>query len=475
MSDYMFMLESHLTPSQAKVVAAVEDAARTQDIPVFLTGGAMRDMMGGFPITDLDFTLLGDPLPVSRVVTRNTGAKVLATDTVRKSIEIRFPSGVTAELAMARTERYPKPGGKPKIEPAPIHEDLLRRDFTINSIALSLHPASRGLLLDPTNGLADLEHRELRTNSHYAFYDDPARLIRLVRFRVRLGFVVDERTAQQYENARHAGMERHIGAASLFAELRHIAAQVNGGEVVAALDREKLMDLYSPALRGTKLNLATLGKLQKARQMVPFGLSIVDDHLSLFLYFLTEKLTQREKSELARNLGLPKTVLSAWKRLQPDARKLERAVRSPKLRRPSEVYDTLRTVPGEQVLFLYLHSAQRLVHDRIRNYLQKYLLAASEVTDKDVAAEGFQPGTRAFQRAREGMITARLDGRKWRPEDEKPQPTPRSKGRKTVSKAASKTPRKQTTAKKTGGSRRAPAKQPRTRKVTRRTTKRAAG
>ena len=76
------------------------------------------------------------------------------------------------------------------------------RDFTINSIALSLNPASRGLLLDPNNGVGDLERRELRAVSNYTLYDDPIRLLRMLRFKVRLGFTIEERTKMQYDNAR---------------------------------------------------------------------------------------------------------------------------------------------------------------------------------------------------------------------------------------------------------------------------------
>ena len=97
---------------------------------------------------------------------------------------------------------------KPQLSPATIHEDLRGRDFTVNAIALSLNQASRGLLLDPTNGLADLERKELRAIYNYVFYDDPVRLLRLIRLRVRLASPSSERTEQQYENARLAELEK---------------------------------------------------------------------------------------------------------------------------------------------------------------------------------------------------------------------------------------------------------------------------
>ena len=93
-----------------------------------------------------------------------------------------------ASVSNARTEKYSKPGGKPQIAPATIHEDLMRRDFTINAMALSLNRGSRGLLIDPANGQADLVNRELRTTNSYALFDDPSRIFRLIRFQYVLGF-----------------------------------------------------------------------------------------------------------------------------------------------------------------------------------------------------------------------------------------------------------------------------------------------
>src|SRR5207245_3802201 len=126
-----------------------------------------------------------------------TGATTVSTDENRKCAELVFPSGVTAQIAMSRQDKYARTGAKPQVSPATIQEDLRGRDFTCNAIALSLNRASRGLLLDPMNGLADIERRELRAINTYGFYDDPSRLLRLIRFQVRLGFTVEERTRMQ--------------------------------------------------------------------------------------------------------------------------------------------------------------------------------------------------------------------------------------------------------------------------------------
>ena len=418
MSDYMFMLESHLSPEQNRVLAEVQAAAAEANVSVFLTGGAMRDVMGGFAVRDLDFTVEGNALKLARAVAKKSGAEITFTDERRKCAELLFPGRVTAEIAMARQERYAKPGAQPQVEPATIHEDLRRRDFTINAVALSLNRASRGLLIDPTNGLGDLERKELRAVHNYTLYDEPARILRLVRFRVRLGLTVEERTAQQYENVRAEGLERRIMPRRLLEELREIADDPNPGEILRALEEEKLLPLFSPALAEGKLNLAGLAKLHKARQLIPYGAPFQVNNLPLLLSLMAEKLTAREKSELIAATGLGAAEVAAWRRLESLAGKLEHELKSPKLHRPFQVYEVLSKAPGEVVLLLLVRSNLRLVQDRIRNLFQKYLPAAVEVTDQEVVAKGGQPGTPKFVKIRNELIEARLNARPKRPAPE---------------------------------------------------------
>src|SRR3984893_8950214 len=294
MSDYMYMLESHLSSDQSRVVSEVQAAATHANVNVFLTGGAMRDMLGGFTILEIDFTVEGNATKLAETIAKKAGAKVLWADENRKVAQMLFPGGVHATIGMARQEKFPKPGAKPVVRPATIHEDLRGRDFTINSIALSLNPASRGLLLDPNNGVGDLERKELRAVSNYTLYDDPIRLLRLLRFKVRLGYNIEERTKMQYDNAREAQLETRIPPDALLEELRHIANEPNCADVVRVLEEEKLLPLIAPTLTAAKLNMPGLLKLQKAKQMVPFGIDIHLESMGLFLYFLGEDLNAKE-------------------------------------------------------------------------------------------------------------------------------------------------------------------------------------
>jgi tRNA nucleotidyltransferase (CCA-adding enzyme) len=429
MSDYMFMLDSHLSAEQRRVVAELETAAASANLNLFLVGGAIRDMLGGYPTRDLDFVVEGNALKFAKSVADSTGAAILHTDDNRRLVELLFAGSVYAQIAMARQEKYGRPGTKPHISPATIYEDLRNRDFTINAIALSLNRASRGLLLDPTNGASDLERHELRTVSSCTFYDDPIRLLRLLRLRTRFGYTVAERTQSQYNNAREAGVEKHISAAALLAELRHIASEPNPAEVLRVLDEEKFLSLYSPLLAGPRLNMAGLQKIQKAKSFLPFGTPYPMDDLALLLVGLAEKLTPKERAQLASSTGMDTPELLAWQKLEARTKKLESAIVSAKLQKPSRVWHVLSAAPGEDVVLLLSRTTQRLAQDRIKNFFQKYLPMSLEVTDRDVEEAGGVPGSKKWDAIRLQVIAARLDARPKKvipppPPPEIPEPVP---------------------------------------------------
>jgi tRNA nucleotidyltransferase (CCA-adding enzyme) len=424
MSDYMFMLESHLSADQFRVVGKMRDLAADAGLNVFLTGGAIRDMLGGFPVHDLDFTVEGSPQKLAKIAEKKFDAKITGVDEHHKSVHILFPGGVTVELTMAHQEKYAKSGAKPQISAAVIHDDLRSRDFTINAIGLSLNRASIGLPIDPTNGIGDVERKEVRAIHNYSFYDDPARMLRMIRLKVRLGFTIDERTRLQYENAREAEMLTRISPEALGAELRAVADEVNVADVMQALADEKLLDLYSPVL-GAKLDMAAFAKLQKARQMVPVGADFKIHSMPLFLEVLLAKLNAKERAALIKAADISRGEVTAWQKLAAVAKKLEKDLKNAKLNKASQLYSTIVKAPGEAVLYLVLNSTQRIVQDRIKNHFQKYLPMSLEVTDELVSAAGAQPGTPKFQKAKEQMILTKLDARpkKVAPVEE-PVPTP---------------------------------------------------
>ena len=423
MSDYIYMLESHLSPDQNRVVEDVQTAAGQANVNVFLTGGAMRDMLAGFRIRDLDFAVEGNALKVAKALCENAGAKTVLEDDIRKSAELVFPTGVTAQIVMSRQEKSARAGGKPQVTPATIQEDLRGRDFTCNAIALSLNKASRGLLLDPMNGLADIERHELRASSAYGFYDDPSRLLRLVRFRVRLGFTVEERTQMQVANARDAGVEKTIPPRALAEELKHIGTEDNPADILRALGEAGLLTLFSPVLAGPKINLPGITKFERLSRLLPDDARSRAARFGPFMWALTERLTPKEKQSLIATTEMLKAEVGQWQKLEARARKLETALRSARIRKASQVYQVVSPAAPDELLFLMYHSPLKPVQERLRNYYQKYLPAIQEITAEEWAALEGKPGTPRHHKAREEFIANRLDRRPPR-QPEAPPETP---------------------------------------------------
>ena len=191
MPDYMFLLESRLSPEQRAVLERVQELARSQEMNIYLTGGAVRDLISG----------PADPRPRFHRG-RESGAHGARTGKGRRESRDRKRAAAPLrndfrgrrrrlDCGGAR-RRYAHPGAKPDYRFAGITEDLRRRDFSINAIAISLNVQSRGLLLDPTNGLADLERQEVRALSIHAFTNQPIRLIRILRY-ARANGIQDDR------------------------------------------------------------------------------------------------------------------------------------------------------------------------------------------------------------------------------------------------------------------------------------------
>jgi tRNA nucleotidyltransferase/poly(A) polymerase len=336
-------------------------------------------------------------------------------------VELKLPGNVTASVGNARTEKYSRPGGKPQIAPATIHADLARRDFTMNAIALSLNRGSRGLLVDPCNGQADLVSKELRTTNPYAFFDDPSRVFRLFRFQHVFGLTVMPRTLSQLENVLLENHHASVPASALALEVRAGALDANAVAFLEALDSHELLKSISPSLTGAKLNSAGLTKFERlAHSILPSG---YEGGWFAFLSVLVEKLNLRERTEVVRAFELTPAETAVWKKLDAQVTKLETALKSPRIHRPSQVWELLSVVPSDEVLLVLYRSGARVVQDRIRAYYEKYLPLAQEITEEQVIEAGGKPGTPKFDKIWRTLTITRLNARPRKIEIE-PEPTP---------------------------------------------------
>jgi tRNA nucleotidyltransferase (CCA-adding enzyme) len=422
MSDYLFMLENHLDAAQNRAVMELQRLATAANMNVWLTGGAMRDMLRGAPIRDLDFTVEHDAVKTGKALAQALGGEVVSEDPLKRWVELALPGNITASIGNSRTEKYAKSGGKPQIAAATIHADLARRDFTINAIALSLNRGSRGLLVDPVNGQADLVNRELRTANPYAFFDDPNRLFRLVRFQHALGFALTPRTRSQLDNALLEDYLATASAAALATEIRAAALDPNALPFLEDLSARGMLNPLSTSLSGAKLNAAGLLRFGKgAHGILPSG---YEGGWLAFLSVLVEKLNIRERAEVVRAFNLTASESAVWKKLDAQTTKLEAALKSTRIHKPSQVWDVLSPASTDEVLLLLYRSGIRVVQDRVRAYYEKYLPLSEEITDELVLESGAKPNTPKFDKTKRAMITTRLNARPRKIEVLEPEPAP---------------------------------------------------
>src|ERR1700739_226405 len=312
MADYIYTMELRLTPDQMKGVGLVQDVVRAAGMNLYLTGGAIRDIISGFTIRDLDFTVQGNPLKLQKDFEK-AGAQVVGHDEDTRTLFLVLPGNVRAELGMARTEEYEKVGRPPVITAASIQEDLRRRDFTVNAMALSLNEGSRGLLLDPFNGVADIEAKLIRILHNYAFYEEPSRLIRATRFATRFHFTLEELTQARSDAAREGNYIDNISDRAIGYEIEQIAYEDDPLHILRLYEKEGWLKVLNPHWSAAKVDTASLAQLLKTKQQVR-ALGYTVDAAPAVMHFLTHRLGDRDIAAMQKLIPR-KSFVESWRKL----------------------------------------------------------------------------------------------------------------------------------------------------------------
>ena len=408
MADYIYTMELRLTPNQQKGVTLVQDIARAAGMNVYLTGGAVRDIISGFPIRDLDFTVQGNPLKLQKEFER-AGAVIGGADDDSHVIYLTLPGGVRAEVSTARTERYEKTGKPPIVTPATIIEDLRRRDFTVNAMALSLNPGSRGLLMDPFNGAADIEAKLLRILHNYAFVEDPSRLIRASRFSARFHWPLEERTQARYDSAKENNYIEYISNRAIGYELEQLAYEDDPLNVVRVLEKEGWLKILSAHWTVAKVDTNGLSQLMKTRQQM-IELGYAPDPAPAVLEFLTARLNDKETSDIRK--AIPRRDLAeAWRDLDQNAKDLAKRLSGKEAATPSRTWKLLSGARQEMVLYLSVTARQQAVEQKLKNFFTKWRQVQQKIPLPEMTELLITPQLPEYPKIAEEVFMLLLDGK----------------------------------------------------------------
>ncbi len=453
MPDYMFLLESRLSAEQRAVVTRVPELAAEAGANIYLAGGAVRDLISGMPIRDLDFTMEGSPFRMARELEKG-GARILFEDERLRHVELIFAGDVDGSIAAARDDVYHRPGTKLEIRWSTVMEDLRRRDFSLNAIALSLNPASRGLLLDPTNGLADLEKHEVRALSIHSFTNQPVRLVRVLRYAARMGFRMEARTAEWFALAIERGLHGAIPPEDVGREVRQLAREEKPAAILKSWEAHGLIGAIHPQLARRHPHYDALHRILRVRDdMVAFGYR--PRLFAPVTSALLGRLKSRERTAALHRLGFRSAEGDAVLYLETEAKKIVKVLGSRKTAAPRDAFAFLEKVPLDLLAFIVAEIGNAKAVGKIRNFLHKWKPLRQNVplVATELEALGLPRGPK-FDKVLEDLFQLQLLGKGRKPEErikllrklagikEPPKKKPKEEKKKAAAKALGKAVKK---------------------------------
>jgi tRNA nucleotidyltransferase (CCA-adding enzyme) len=390
-------LESFVTAESLVLIRLIRAEAERLDLPLYLVGGSVRDLMLGRPINDFDLTVEGDARQLAESVLRKFGGKVLfhsrfgtATWTLDEATFKRLDVPMLGQSSFppfldfisARSETYSQPGALPTVKRSTLDDDLRRRDFSINAMAIRLDGRFWGQVHDPLGGQADLERRLIRILHKRSFIDDPTRMLRAVRYALRYGFEIEPETLRLINDDARQVLSRLSGE-----RLRHeIDLMFEESNPTAMLYRLSELNVLSPihlSLEHANFQLPFLEILP-----AEYGEFTIPDIMTFkrtlgwILWLLP--LSEYDIDMIARRLDFPLLLAKSARAASLLLDKLPSLVS----RRPSQWTFHLEQLPSIAVYAVYLMRRE----PALRDYLVRWRNIKPTITGNDLKSRGLEPG-----------------------------------------------------------------------------------
>jgi tRNA nucleotidyltransferase/poly(A) polymerase len=413
MPDFIYLLENRLSANQKHALHQLREVAREAGLILFLTGDAVRDLTSGHAVRDLEVAVHGNALKLKKAIEKLDG-KIWGEDDASHSLYLCFPGTVRVDLVSTHRIEYPKPG-KPVFHAASIQEDLRRRDFTVNAMAISLNEGSYGLLMDPLNGAADIEARTLRLVSNYGFLEEPALLIRATRYRARLGWDLDPRTQSRFENAREEGVIEYLSAHARSQELEQIGHEDDGLRILTAFEAEGWMKVLFPAWTPAKADEEKLKALHNLLAELQIQ-GVHPDMSAAQMQLLTAKLPSKEVAALKKLLLRPGFV-EEWNSLDALAAGFSKVLLAKQNLTPSASFKLFTSYDPEAVLWLGFIATSAAVKERYDQFLRVWPEAKQRIPNALMQEMRITPDLPTYSEIVHKIFLELIDGRLTTPEE----------------------------------------------------------
>ena len=403
--NFDWQIKQYLPQQTNDLVKIVCREASELGHKVYLVGGIVRDLILGYPNLDIDLVIEGDAVKLARQVAELTQAQVF-THSHFGTAKLGY-GNFTVDMATARRETYVKPGALPVVSPGIIKDDLSRRDFSINAMALSLVSNNYGELIDPYHGKEDLEHQLIRILHPESFSDDATRILRAIRYEQRLGFELETQTGELLKQ--DSPMLDTISGDRIRHELELILKEKYPERIIKRLGELGVLQRINSSLKGDSW---ITEKFEKARQPNKPGYLP-----SIYFCLLIYQLDQKEEEELILRLNMPKKLARAMRDtvcLKDQLSFLDRSSL-----KPSEVYYFLHAYDPMAVQANAIAAESGLACSRLELFLDKLRYAKTLLKGEELQRLGIPAGPRLGE-ILELLHKAKLDGKvRTKAEEEK--------------------------------------------------------
>ncbi len=375
---------------------------------VYTVGGFVRDILLRRPNLDIDIVIEGDGIRFAQIFAREHGIRLRAHKKFNTAVLI-FPDGMKIDVATARMEYYQYPAALPVVEFGSLKMDLYRRDFTINTLAVDLHPDRFGQLIDFFGGQRDLKEKVIRVLHSLSFVEDPTRILRAIRFEQRFGFQIGKQTEKLMQNAVKIGLVERLGGHRLFHEIQHILMEPDPVPALRRVNEFKIFKILSPNLKWNSRHEKLFQNLKEVLSW--YELSFLDEPVQKWwIYFLGLffDLSFKDLQKVAERLDLPeghkRRFFAAYRKIKQTLEALEKEPQLP----ASKVYTVLNNLSTEEILLAMALTEIVEVRRQISQFLTRYRYEKTEIRGQDLKEVGIPPGP-IYRKILDELLYARLD------------------------------------------------------------------
>jgi tRNA nucleotidyltransferase (CCA-adding enzyme) len=423
---------SSLLPKEAlKLLRLIGRRANAAGYSAFAVGGMVRDIMLGKRNLDLDIVVEGDAIKIGSDLARELGAAIVihrkfGTCSLysrpggpgRSGFSEKGPKPIKIDIATARREVYEKPAALPTVKFSSLKEDLMRRDFTINAMAVSINAKSFGQLIDFFGGVHDLHRGRIKVLHDGSFIDDPTRIFRAVRFESRLGFAMDSRTEDLIKNAIDKSMFDRVEPQRIRDELALILQEQDPLGALRRMAELEELRFVHPELRLDSDLIRLYGAIDEAAAW--YGRHCrrkrALEKWLIYLMALFDDLSYNTVSSICGRFVFRGSDAIRILSYKSCSRRILKALSAKSEKTPSAIYRLLEPLSFEVILLLMakasLLSGKRAgpARSRIEDFLQKYNGTRISVKGDDIKALGLSPSPR-FKVILDEILYGKLDGK----------------------------------------------------------------